>query len=283
MKTFHQFNELQTELIPHILSYIVTVPYEESSLQNESTLTHILPFVSKNFHTICNTIDILWMCPLQRLINQNPLWKQSLDAFVRKESLQSYPKESVFTTQNACNILQEISANKSEDQIPQTSIHARLYQHILKNYIRIEMPVFYMPDDMIQRGNPTGFFLFEPRYRRLIWDVMENLPMDFRNGRKISVENGIKHPPQFIYAHKSPLKRGVIACIVNILYCDIHRNGTANVQVVPIEYVRIEKVFEEEGHSDHLYFVKVMKLTEDEQVLVELRDIQDRFPSLSLT
>jgi hypothetical protein len=112
---------------------------------------------------------------------------------------------------------------------------------------------------------------------------MEPYPVEFRQGRIPNAENGIANPPMFIYAHKSPLKRGVVACLVQVKHCIINPNGTANIEVVPVEHVRVEKVYEQMHMNDHLYFAKVLRMRKEEQDFIELRDFQRIYPSLSLT
>eukprot|EP00557_Chaetoceros_sp_GSL56_P009973 CAMPEP_0176476416 /NCGR_PEP_ID=MMETSP0200_2-20121128/39_1 /TAXON_ID=947934 /ORGANISM="Chaetoceros sp., Strain GSL56" /LENGTH=140 /DNA_ID=CAMNT_0017872081 /DNA_START=597 /DNA_END=1016 /DNA_ORIENTATION=+ len=140
------------------------------------------------------------------------------------------------------------------------------------------MPVFFMPDDLIVRGRTLGFYFFEPRYRRLIWEVMEPYPVEFRQGRIPNEENGITNPPMFIYAHRSRLQRGYDACVVQVIHCIINPNGTANIEVVPVEHVRIQKVYEQVDMNDHLYFAKVIRMTKEDQDDIERRDFQRIYP-----
>jgi hypothetical protein len=240
---------------------------------------------------------------VHRLVRDQPdLWGKAIDDFVQSNAYQ-YPElrtnmncsssdqdtSDRFTTilvDRACTVLQRLllSANESSAVAADTSsIHAELYRHVLNNYIRYDMPVFYMPDELILRGRSLGFYFFEPRYRRLIWQVMEPYPVEFRQGRIPNAENGIANPPMFIYAHKSPLKRGVVACLVQVKHCIINPNGTANIEVVPVEHVRVEKVYEQMHMNDHLYFAKVLRMRKEEQDFIELRDFQRIYPSLSLT
>mmetsp|Transcript_21758 Transcript_21758/g.32238 ORF Transcript_21758/g.32238 Transcript_21758/m.32238 type:complete len:295 (+) Transcript_21758:122-1006(+) len=287
---FHDFTGLQAELVPLILSFVATVPYEESSLQKSATLTHTFPLVCKQFHWICQHIEDLWMDAFERLVKTKPeLWGRATLLFLNsncsKEEQQqkSYPDSAAHSSmllERACNVMQEILAG--EEIHSKGTLHARLYRHILSNYIRCEMPVFHMLDDMITRDRSVRLHFFEPRYRSLIWDLMEPFPNDFRAGRIPNAENGISDPPNFLFAHRSPLTPGVVACIVHILHCNINPNGTATLEVVPVEHVRIEMIFEKEDRSDHLHFAKVMKMQEDEQDLIEILDIQKKYPSLSL-
>lgn len=244
----------------------------------------------KQFNWICQHIDDLWIDAFERLVETKPeLWGRAIQLFLHskcsnEEEVQTSHSDSAHSSvllERARNIMQEILADKEIHS--KGTLHAHLYRHILSNYIRCEMPVFHMLDDMITRDRPVGFQFFEPRYRRLIWDLMEPFPNEFRRGRIPNAENGISDPPKFLFAHRSPLKPGIVACIVHILHCNINPNGTATLEVVPMEHVRIERIFEKEDGSDHLYFAKVMKMPEGEQDLIEILDIQKMYPSLCLT
>ena len=99
---------------------------------------------------------------------------------------------------------------------------------------RSTMPVFCMRGNVIL-GQEIHLRLFEARYRILIREVMA--------GR--SEESG-SPPPQFVYAHKSPMKAGNIACVVEVLQCRTQQrgdfSGIADVTVVPRHWVLIEKL-----------------------------------------
>lgn len=263
--------------------------------ESRSTLTHTLPLVNKQFHSICKTIDELWGICFYRLVKYQPdLWRKSLEHFTESHAsiLDSsdnivHPTVPFYQARTlldkGCRILQKLLSTDEKYTGDKTSIHALLYRHILSHYIRYQLPVFYMPDDLILRGRSLGFYFFEPRYRRLIWEVMESYPEEFRQGRPPNAENGISNPPMFIYANRSPLKRGVVACLVQVLSCNINPNGTANIEVVPVEHVRIEQVYEQVDMKDHLYFAKILRMRKEEQDYMELRDFQRIYPSLSLT
>lgn len=249
--------------------------------EKTATLTHTFPSVCKQFHWVCHHIDYLWKVSLRRLVRTQPkLWGSALQTFLDSNCSEEEGEENHLFCSNdverACRIMQKMIDRYSIHS--KDIIHAQLYRHLLSKYIRCEMPVFFMPDDMITRGRSIGFHFSEPRYRRLIWEVMEPYPDEFRRGLIPNVENGVLVPPQFIYAHRSPLKPGMVACIVHVLHCNINQNGTATLEVAPVDHVRIEKVFEQNDASDHLHFAKFIKLQEEEQDLIEIRDIQKMYP-----
>jgi len=271
-RAFHFFSQLQEELVVNILSFLANVPYEKSSEAKNSTLTHTFPLVSKHFNLICRQKDYLWSIPMERLMkNEEKLWGGAI-----KEFIDSNPDDDNagqrgnHSLQCACQLMQNMISSNAMDT--KYGIHGELYRYILTNHIRYIAPVFYMPDEAIALNKPFGLHFFEPRYRRLITEVMAPYPEEFRNGRVISSENGITNPPTFIYGNRSPLKRGQAAIIVQVAQCLINDNGSADVFLIPLEHGRIEQVWEQVDYNDHLYLARLMKMRQGEQEEIEMND-----------
>jgi hypothetical protein len=307
--TFPQIQYLQEELVLLIFSFIADVPYESSTTASESTLTHVIPLVSKDYNTMYTKSNYLWKHALIRLVEDQPkTWGHGMKSFLRTFPLPNGSSNPIIDNQMDYNddnddndndnnyILDEIelvhAAGKSMKNIlrshngyfsresnnnddtttttttatttpTQTPIFIELYRYILSNFIRFTSPLFYMPD-RITIGNEFGIHFFEPRYRTLIGEVMSPYPNSFKNGDPITPDTShLYHPtnlyPSFIYANKSPLKRGTSACIVEVRQCVIHHNQTADVFLMPVSYVRIEHVWERPG-SHNLYEGSVMKM-----------------------
>jgi hypothetical protein len=136
-----------------------------------------------------------------------------------------------------------------------------------------------MPDNDIKLQNPFGIHFFEPRYRLLINEVMSPYPPEYRTGepldepfnpeqnRNFLVHNDgslLEEYPTFIYANHSPLKQGSLVTIVQVKSCFIHGDGRADVTLEPMQYGRIESVWERRN-SDHLYEARVVKLNGAEE------------------
>lgn len=152
-------------------------------------------------------------------------------------------------------------------------IYMELYCDILMHYIKYTSPLFYMPG-IVQIGIPIRIFFFEPRYRLLITELMSKFPDEYSRGIEIvddktrshrlyDMKNGGYTVPTFLYANK-PLRRGNSASVVQVRYCTIYPDKTANVVLMPISTVRIEQVWER-LESNHLYEARVMKMGEDEE------------------
>lgn len=271
---FHFFNDLNEELKLNILTFVVDSPYEHSSTICTSMLTSILPFVSRQFNTYCKTRDFLWEICIQRLIVKEPsLWAASVADFTECDVNECNPFELL---EKGCTKIENMIA--SDEIIRQSRIygsHGELFRYILANYIKYESPLFYMPDNSVVIGQEFGIHFFEPRYRRLIREVMAPYIDTFQGGTYITEENSlVGKPPTFIYAHRSPLKKGNIACVVQVLTCSIHPDGRADVLLRPIHYVRITQVYEQEIPRDHLYFCKTIRLSNHEEEEFETESLR---------
>mmetsp|Transcript_14820 Transcript_14820/g.22643 ORF Transcript_14820/g.22643 Transcript_14820/m.22643 type:complete len:163 (-) Transcript_14820:186-674(-) len=95
----------------------------------------------------------------------------------------------------------------------------------------------------VRLGQPFGLHFFEPRYRLLIAEVMQNWPESARRGESI-VASSRGLLPTFIYAHMSPLAPTTPACLVQVRNCMIHPDGSADVMLTPVAYVSLEQVWE---------------------------------------
>jgi hypothetical protein len=276
---FHFFNDLNEELKLNILTFVVDVPYEYSSTMCASMLTSILPFISHQFNIYCKSRDFLWEICIQRLmVNESNVWATSLAEFTEC-SVSEYTSSELL--EKGCMKIEHLI--ESDENIQRSRVygsHGELFRFILVNYIKYESPLFYMPDNSVIIGQEFGIHFFEPRYRRLIREVMSPHLESFQGGRAITEENGlVGKPPTFIYAHRSPLKKGNIACVVQVLECSIHPDGRADVLLRPIHYVRITQVYEQEIPRDHLYFCKTVRLSEHEEYEYEtdsLRSFAER-------
>lgn len=149
-------------------------------------------------------------------------------------------------------------------------IYMELYCHILIYYIKYTSPLFRMPG-AVRLGIPIRLHLFEPRYRLLIMEVMSKFPQEYQTGieipkdddkTKISMLNNGYSTPTFLYANK-PLYSGNTAMIVEVRRCIIHPNFTADVELIPIQCVRIEKAWER-PQSNGLPEARVMKMSNEE-------------------
>jgi hypothetical protein len=108
---------------------------------------------------------------------------------------------------------------------------------VLQSPTRYCMPVFCSMLTRLRLGRSVRLLFIEQRYKTLIADVMVDRPESERNNSFVAMPR-----PQFIYACQSPLKPGIIACIVEVERCLVHSDGTARLSVVPCSWVVIESL-----------------------------------------
>uniref|UniRef100_A0A7S0GDL7 Uncharacterized protein n=1 Tax=Proboscia inermis TaxID=420281 RepID=A0A7S0GDL7_9STRA len=222
------------------------------------TLTHDLPFVSREFLSFCN-YDQLWKDALMRVLQADPvLWSDGVRNLIEASGC-SLPEQTVnknsspetnplFTLNNselvehACKAMQEYH---DENQVSYEKSAASVFRLVVMNHIRFSGPVFFMPGH-VSMGQPFGLHFFEPRYRILVREVMANQPPSNFNGGQLKLANGRSYP-RFIYANHSPLAAGTRACLVEIQSCHMYGNGTADVVLNPVQHVWIQDVWERPG------------------------------------
>lgn len=260
---------------------------------HKSTLTHVLPFVSKRFNSICSKSNYLWKCALVRLAkNQSETWKKGMQDFLKKYPLIGEPEQTDDETmfeRHYCTkddfVLKLVNqagrafqqflksrgghfTNEDTENIP---VYKELYLYILTNYLMYTSPLFYMPGRILLNATHR-FHFFEPRYKALIAEVMKPYPERLKTGAKISswTSNGGDREsyddkfsyPSFIYANNS-LVKGKLVYIVHIHRCKIHSNGTADVELYFHSVARIQQAWVRPGGLN-LYEARVMKLSDKE-------------------
>jgi len=241
--SFHSFSKLPQDVKLYILSYIA----EASMNAKHSPLTHVLPLVSHEFHDLSKS-DCLWQAALERLVEKEPfLWREGFMKLCHCDKQEEYsPRELI--------------------KLAHSKLHEpgyfRLYRMVVARCMRFTSPIFCMPNRRVQLKTPIALHLFEPRYRLLIQLVMEGYPMDLRDGRDMTTR--VEELPVFVYAHVPPFTASSRACLVQVQRCLIdEHDGTANVLLLPIAYVKLERVWER-PNSGHLFFAQCIRLSESD-------------------
>ena len=101
----------------------------------------------------------------------------------------------------------------------------------------------------------NSFFLTS-QYRVLIAEVMRNQPEEARQGGAIVGDDCV-----FIHANRGPLAPTTPAALVKVTRCEIFRDGRANVELMPIAYVWLEKVWVK-ANTGHLYYAQCFRMGE---------------------
>jgi hypothetical protein len=246
-KTFPQFTALGEDIMIHILSFVTDAPFEKpQTLNYASSLTHGIPLVSKQLWKMSKT-DTFWMDALVRqMIKEPELWHKGLVRVLAEEG----GEELSEAAENARDLVEKarLSLNVSS---------CELYRIILNTEVRFTGPIFCMYQPMVL-GRSYGLHFFEPRYRRLIADVMAPFPVEARQGGPIECAQG-QSPPLFIHANVHPVMRSSIAFLVQVVRCRIYpADGRADVFLLPIAYLRIETLWEQ-PNSGHLYQAQCLR------------------------
>lgn len=264
-------------------------------IDTKSTLTHVIPLINKTYYSHYSRSDVLWKHALIRLVRKQPkLWGLGLKAFSRHHSFDGNNGYASISDRklsakmkdgddydeahdlvlNAGRCMEHILRNTASMATFMPPIYMELYRYTLSNYIKFTSPLFYMPDD-IELGEEFGIHFFEPRYRLLISEVMAPFPAHYRNGDPITPNQNVNNNgedddndddfsyPTFIFANKSPLKRGTTVTIVEVRQCVIHHNQTADVFLMPKSLARIQNV-RERPNSHKLYEARVVMLSQEE-------------------
>lgn len=242
LPSFHPFTLLPQELKVFILSFVAEASME-NPLSQTSSLTHTLPLVSKEFRDMCRS-NCLWQPALEQLVETEPsLWKEGL--------LKLHPCEA----SSSSELVRLVHKGLREPG------YFRLYRMVVARFVRFTSPVFCMMGGTVRLGRPFAIHLFEPRYRLLIQSVMEGYPAQARNGRQIVAEE----LPSFVYAHVAPFCASSPACLVEVQRCMIYENGRADVLLMPVAHIKMERVWQE-PNTGRLLFAQCLRLGASHQV-----------------
>mmetsp|Transcript_2063 Transcript_2063/g.2972 ORF Transcript_2063/g.2972 Transcript_2063/m.2972 type:complete len:389 (-) Transcript_2063:133-1299(-) len=336
---FPQFYLLSDEIVLEILSFVTQAPFEfdkenigaattgtgvkvkgSSSKPSfrSSSLTHTLPFVSKQFYKLCK-YDQLWIQSLRNLVkndpNQwkyaftslllcydgriaNPTWssyhnsaidkndfilaskvkhmdtlnKDDFNNFImdvyksvtgvadvdggvdnrndiaitRHSSITCNNKYSFCTIHGNLNSTNDDEYNNNEDFGSGRNRAKEFYLTLVINYVHITMPIFQMRHPSLRKGTYMDLTFFEPRYRKLISDIMK--------GRKTGDYKGrtLKYPrPKFIFANgeninnnddngeELTLGSASDGYIVEVCKCLMLHGGQAQIRIHVLQRVKI--------------------------------------------
>jgi hypothetical protein len=263
---FQCFGLLIEDLQLSILSFIAEAPFENSSIlvatartaeeiaeTCHSTLTHVLPLVSRQFYHYCQQ-DLFWKMALIRLLQKDyDLWTTGL------RHVLSVPFDSATSVHHneRANLETTIKGEeaKSNPKSPFVlgpfleQIHGRwgqqggyiaLFQDVVQRYLRCTAPIFYMPGH-IMLHETFRLHLFEQRYRIMIADLLMAHPESARDGSPIP--EGRRPTFLYVFDSRPPPSAGKTACLVHLSRCFVYSNGTADVECLPVDYVLLENVW----------------------------------------
>lgn len=253
---FPQFTEFHEDLCRLILSFVADGPLEEKIptergfVYRPSALAQTLPLVSKPFYKYSQE-DYFWKPALHRQLqnaDSNHLWKDGLRRFLPKD----------YRVDDNTDVLQAVLDHHGE-----SVTHKEIYKKVTTRHIRFQAPIFIMPCQL-QMGEVYSLHLFEPRYRIMVRDVVDRCenPEEARCGGVIREGryDDMLEPAVFIHACLgSHLRPGVLACLVQIVWCRTYDYGTVDVQLKPVAWVRLEKIWVRPS-SGHLCYAKATRI-----------------------
>lgn len=132
------FYNLSDEIILEIISYISHAPFESSNEDPTSSLTHTIPYISKQLYTI-SLSQSLWIASLIRLVERNPLcWKYAFCKMLRVGN--TIPKWSEFyDAQVDRNDFMLGSNVKNMESLEGQELHGLIWNVYTSVQVQIEM------------------------------------------------------------------------------------------------------------------------------------------------
>jgi hypothetical protein len=274
LQTFPMFLQFDDDIRKLILSFVADAPLEESHNNDNTTreeqqhlqlyslrsatLTSTLPLVHSDFHRYAD-LDYFWKPAIVRQVNHprhGSLWRDGLKRLL--------PENYAITgNTNTTNLIQAV-----RDQPAHASLSFKeLYRKVFTNHIFFDAPVFIMPSP-VTMGESYGLHLFEPRYRIMVRDLMRQCanPEEAASGGTIDIGtsvDGVLTPPLLIHACLgSRLAPGEMACLVQIEMCHTYEYGTADVVLVPVAWVQLDRIWVR-PNAGHLFYAKAFRLPQN--------------------
>jgi hypothetical protein len=254
LKEFPLFAELNEDLCHLILAFVADAPLEQRlpgpiAQYKQASLTEYLPLVNKRFHYLSN-LDYYWEPALMRQL-RNKVWREGLTRLL----------PDGVKVGKGTDLLSAVRQQVGEEISCKV-----LYRSILTQHIQFTGPIFLMPCHL-RLGEMYGLHLFEPRYRIMIQDVMENCenPEEAKRGGKIREKrvDGISRPPLLIHACQgSRICPGEKVCLVQVVWCHTYEYGTADVRLLPVAWVKLDKIWMRPS-SGHLFYAKASRILQD--------------------
>jgi hypothetical protein len=239
--SFHLFNYLCDELKMSVLSFVADAPFEVMPENyRKSSLTHKIPHVSRKFRDLSKS-DLYWKMALERQVeNESVNWRTALHRICNTKATDPrYMNESVH------------DIVKRTHKVQGKPSFQKIYQDVVSKHLRFKGPVF-MKSGHVVLGEAYSLLIFEPRYRILIAEVMKDQPAEALAGGPVQGE------PIFLHANRNPLAPKTPAVLVQIVRCQLHADGSADIICMPRHYVWIERVWLKTGR---LFYAQSLRMT----------------------
>jgi hypothetical protein len=239
--SFHLFNYLCDELKISVLSFVADAPFEVMPENyRKSSLTHKIPHVSRKFRDLSKS-DLYWKTALERQVeNEAVNWRTALHRICKTK-----PTDPRYTNESVEEIV------KRTHKVQGKPSYKKIYQDVVSKHLRFKGPVF-MKSGQVVLGEAYTLLISEPRYRLLIAQVMKDQPAEALAGGPVQGE------PIFLHANRNPLAPKTPAVLVQVVRCQLHADGSADIICMPRHYVWIEKVWLKTGR---LFYAQSLRMT----------------------
>jgi len=242
LPSFPEFQQFDDDIRKLILSFVAEAPFEQRLGEyQQGALTSSLPLVSKEFSRFA-VLDYFWEPILKRQIahdDHGMLWKEGLRRLLpsNQDTNDSNDAESMHF---------ERTIREIQEQFDNGMGYRDIYKKVLTSHIYFEAQVFMMPCHL-QIGETYSLHLFEPRYRVMIHELISGCenPDEARNGAIIRIgrQDGVLQPPYLIHACLGRAAPGELACLVQLIGCQIYANGSADVLLLPVAWVKLDRIW----------------------------------------
>jgi hypothetical protein len=229
---FGCFSELSDEIQMNVMSFVGDAPFENlHEGENASMLTDALPLVSRKFCKFASS-NTLWEMALRRAIQSENVWRRAAS-----------------------------NASIDLDRIDPQMNRRELYKNLYDQEIAFTGPVFVMGMDEDSIPEMYTLYLFEPRYRYMIQQLLIQSQKWNERAAESSEDVGPAPPMYFLHAHRGLGSRGATsssdqnetALLVQIVRCLGMPTGHYDVTLQVDAIVRIER-FWVEPNTGHLFY-----------------------------
>jgi hypothetical protein len=239
--SFHMFPYLCDELKMSVISFVADAPFEVMPENyRKSSLTHKIPQVSRKFRDLSRS-DLYWKTALERQVeNEAVNWRTALHSICNTR-----PTDPRYMNESVQEIVKRTHSAQGKPS------YKKIYEHVVSKHLRFKGPVF-MKSGQVQLGESYTLHISEPRYRLLISQVMKDQPPEAFAGGPVAGE------VMFLHANRNPLAPKTPAVLVQLVRCQMHADGSANVILLPRHYVWIEQVWVKKGR---LFYAQSLRMT----------------------
>lgn len=226
-----------------VLSFVADAPFEVMPENyRKSSLTHKIPHVSRKFRYLSKS-DLYWKTALERQVENEPAnWRTALHRICKTK-----PTDVCYKNESVEEIVMRTHNMQGKPRYQQ------IYQDVVSKHLRFKGPVF-MKSGQVVLGEAYTLLISEPRYRLLIAQVMKNQPEEALSGGPVQGE------PTFLHANRNPLAPKTPAVLVQVVRCQLHADGSADIICMPRHYVWLENVWLEEGRLFHAQSLRMTAL-----------------------